>query len=105
MLRRFLFVIAGVTVALGLVLCALHASGPGIRLLIGGFILLLALSFERWRYRAPAGDATETWQQTGEVFEDPQSGQVVQVEFQAESGARRYLARGKTAASDDGHDG
>ncbi len=47
--------------------------------------------FERWRYRSAAGDGGRGWQRTGERFEDPESGQVMEVLFDPSSGQRRYV--------------
>jgi hypothetical protein len=66
---------------------------PGIQLLVFGVITLAALSFERWRYRTRTDGAAGAWQRTGERFEDPETGRILDVEFNPESGERRYIDR------------
>ena len=55
-----------------------------------GVAILLGTAFERWRYRkaAPAG---ARWERTGERFEDPATGEVMEVQYDRASGERRYV--------------
>ena len=86
-------------VALALVALALLLGGVAARagglpmavpLLIWGTVLLLAVIFERWRYR-PRISQTGGWQPTDERFIDPQTGQALQVLYNPHSGQRRYI--------------
>jgi hypothetical protein len=85
-------------VGIGLVACGVHA--PGWQALVTGVIVLIGTLFERWRYRhieePPQGD----WQQTGEQFIDPSTGDPVEVMFNPRTGERRYVA-GKSWGTKD----
>ncbi len=63
---------------------------PGLYLVLVGAVLLLGTAFERWRYRPPAAPHGARWQRTGERFEDPQTGRIVDVLYDPSSGQRRY---------------
>ncbi len=93
MLRNALLVICLLLVAVGAG-ALLTGSGDFVPLLAWGGIVLLALLFERWRYRpktSVAADADQQdWQATGERFVDPDSGQLMQVYFHSKTGERRY---------------
>jgi len=89
MLRALLLVLAAVLFLVGLVLVASGAPHAWPLLAWGG-VLLLAVLFERWRYRPPEGGAGR-WQDTPERFIDPQSGQALQVQFNVDTGERRYV--------------
>ena len=91
MLRKVLLLIAAAMFATGLVLVARGVVPPGWQLVGLGGALLLALVFERWRYRESAGAGGRGWQRTGERFEDPETGQVMEVLFDPSSGQRRYV--------------
>jgi hypothetical protein len=85
-------------VGIGLVACGVHA--PGWQALVTGVIILIGTLFERWRYRRiekpPQGD----WQQTGEQFIDPSTGDPVEVMFNPRTGERRYVAGKPWGAKD-----
>ncbi|MGH2511309.1 MAG: hypothetical protein ACRDGQ_01340 [Candidatus Limnocylindrales bacterium] len=84
-------------------------------LVVGGAILLAVL-FERSRYRSepaeagndpvgpgggePLGLLPPGFRATDEVFVDPSSGQRMRVYAQASTGARRYLAEGRVEPGD-----
>jgi hypothetical protein len=53
-------------------------------------ILLVALLCERWRYRRIEHPPAGNWQRTSERFEDPETGQIVEVLYDPTSGERRY---------------
>ncbi len=59
--------------------------------LIWGSILVIAVLFERWRYRRNEHDHDRQWQPTGEKFEDPETGQIMEVHYDPVSGERRYV--------------
>ena len=68
----------------------LSGEGPhGISLLIIGALGILATVFERWRYRKHLPPAAH-WQPTGERFEDPATGEPVEVLYDPVTGERRY---------------
>jgi hypothetical protein len=82
--------IAAACIAAGILVWALGGGGHGLGALFFGLVLLLGILFERWRYRsAPRSGAS--WQKTGERFSDPQTGRVVEVFYDPQSGERRYL--------------
>jgi hypothetical protein len=112
--RAFL-VVAGVLALLtGLALLAGSGSGSGgnlggLTLVVGGGVLLLAIAFERSRYRgehaergldAPGPGGGEPFdarleprfRRTDEVFEDPTSRRRMRVWQDASTGERRYRA-------------
>lgn len=61
--------------------------------LIWGGILVIAVLCERWRYRRKEHDHDSQWQRTGERFEDPETGQTLEVHFDPVSGERRYVKK------------
>jgi hypothetical protein len=85
-------------VGIGLIACGVHAAGW--QALVTGVIVLIGTLFERWRYHhieePPKGD----WQQTGEQFIDPSSGEPVEVMFNPRTGERRYVAAKSWGAKD-----
>lgn len=59
-------------------------------LFINGVIVIAALLFERRRYRptiVPGG----RWEETGERFVDPSTGQLMKVRYNPQTGARDYV--------------
>lgn len=89
MLRTSLLVVAAGVCIAGLVLLA-GGSAHGLPMALWGGVLLCAVLVERWRYR-PQGRGRGAWQATTERFIDPQSGQAMQVQFNADTGERRYV--------------
>ncbi|WP_052263273.1 hypothetical protein [Geobacter pickeringii] len=61
--------------------------------LIWGGILVVAVLFERWRYRRNEHNHDRPWQSTGEKFEDPETGQTVEVHYDPVTGERRYMKK------------
>jgi membrane protein implicated in regulation of membrane protease activity len=61
--------------------------------LIWGSVLVIAVLCERWRYRRKEHDREGQWQRTGEIFEDPETGQTVEVHYDPVSGERRYVKK------------
>ncbi|HEY7827925.1 MAG TPA: hypothetical protein VIB99_06805 [Candidatus Limnocylindrales bacterium] len=119
---RLILGLFGVLILLGGLL-TLGAGGLGLLgvvTTISGALILLALLYERSRYRSvpadaanepsgpgggePGGIAPAGFRPTSEVFVDPSSGQRMRVYSQAASGARRYVAEGKSEAKADGGD-
>jgi hypothetical protein len=101
-------VLRNVLLAVCLVLVAigggawLAGSTALVPLFAWGSLVLVALLFERWRYRpetsVEARADEQGWQATGERFIDPDSGRLLQVYFHAKTGERRYqdVASGAT---------
>ena len=58
-------------------------------LLIGGTALLVGALFENGRYRNH-GLPTDGWKPTGERFFDDRTGKLIEVDYQPETGQRRY---------------
>lgn len=69
-------------------LLAGHACWPPT---LWGLMLLACVLFERWRYRNPSAHDGGNWQPTGEQFIDPATGQPMEVEYDADTGERRYV--------------
>ena len=90
MLRIALLVIAAACVVAGGLVWAQGGHGGGVRLAAFGLVLLLGVVFERWRYRSETRPGAR-WQKTSERFTDPQTGRVVEVLYDPQSGERRYV--------------
>ncbi|HTT04300.1 MAG TPA: hypothetical protein VMF64_03360 [Steroidobacteraceae bacterium] len=67
----------------------------GFYLLGMGSVILAAIFFERWRYRASSTQAPTGWQRTDERFEDPHSGEILTVYYDPASGERHYVSEGR----------
>jgi len=61
-----------------------------IYLAINGLIIAGGILFERSSYRSNADRTQGTWQPTGERFNDPTSGQIVEVYYNPQTGERDY---------------
>lgn len=90
MLRTAVLLLSCLLIAAGAYLCTVGARFGGIQMLVSGVVMLLAVVFERWRYRNKQASADGDWQRTGERFVDPESGKEVEVLYDARSGERRY---------------
>jgi hypothetical protein len=67
--------------------------GATLRLALPGLLLIVAILFERWRYKRVAGSRPgPEWVATGERFVDPESGKLVSVYYHPSTGERRYVA-------------
>jgi hypothetical protein len=88
-LRAFLLVVSLVLMAIGLWPCMAGAR-PLYPPLIWGGVLCVATVLERWRYRSQPGREGAIWEATDERFIDPESGKLMQVYYQPQSGERRY---------------
>ena len=93
MLRAVVLVLGGIGVTAGAVLVSGGTRGSGIYLICVGLAMVLGTAFERWRYRTspPAG---AHWERTGERFEDPTTGETMEVHYDRTSGERRYIRAG-----------
>jgi hypothetical protein len=91
MLRMWVLALGGIAVAAGALLVGSGSTrGPGIYLLGLGTVTLLGTAFERWRYRK-APPAGARWERTPERFEDPATGETLEVQYDRVSGERRYV--------------
>ena len=82
-----LLLLGALLAALTGVLAALLPS-----LLFGGLLLVLGLAVERWRYKPVRRERPDPrWQDTGERFVDPGSGQLTAVYYDPARGERHYV--------------
>jgi hypothetical protein len=97
MLRATVLTLGVIAAAGGALLVGAGARGPGIELMCVGAAIILGTAFERWRYRnAPPAGAC--WERTGERFEDPATGETMEVQYDRASGERRYVRMGESVA-------
>jgi len=97
MLRLLVLALGGIAVAAGALLVGSGTRGPGIYLICVGAAIVLGTAFERWRYRnAPPTGAR--WERTAERFEDPATGETMEVHYDRASGERRYVRAGESAS-------
>ena len=92
MLQKGLLILAIGLLGVGSVLLLKGIIPPAWHLLVWGIILIIALVCERWRYRNLGNPVSGNWQRTGERFEDPETGQIVEVLYNPDTGERRYAA-------------
>jgi hypothetical protein len=95
MLRRVVQIAALGLVIVGVWLLARGVVSPGAQALLLGAVIFLAVRFERWRDRVKPSIPQSAWRSTGERFEDPGSGKTVQVEYNTQTGERRYKSDGE----------
>lgn len=95
MLRTLVLALGLIAVAAGALLVGAGTRGAGIYLMCVGAAVILGTAFERWRYRktAPAG---ARWERTAERFEDPATGETMEVQYDRASGERRYVRAGES---------
>jgi hypothetical protein len=98
MLRTLVLAVGCIAVAGGALLVGAGARAPGIYLMCIGAAIVLGTAFERWRYRnsAPAG---ARWERTGERFQDPATGEAMEVQYDRASGERRYVRMDESTSS------
>jgi hypothetical protein len=97
MLRTMVLALGGLAAAAGALLVRGGNRGAGIYLLCVGAAIVLGTLFERWRYRR-APPAGASWERTGERFQDPTTGETLEVQYDRASGERRYVRTGERAA-------
>ncbi|HEX4268708.1 MAG TPA: hypothetical protein VHY36_12535 [Steroidobacteraceae bacterium] len=97
MLRTLVLTLGGIAVAAGALLVGSGTRGPGIYLICVGAVTVLGTAFERWRYRN-AAPADARWERTEERFEDPSTGETMEVHYDRASGERRYVRTGESAS-------
>ena len=91
MLRTIVLGLGVIAVSAGaLLLAGAGSRGAGIYLICVGAVIVLGTAFERWRYRN-APPAAARWEPTGERFQDPATGETLEVEYDRGSGERRYV--------------
>ncbi len=95
MLRRVVQIAALGLVIVGVWLLARGVVSPGAQALLLGAVIFLAVRFERWRDRLKPSAPQSAWRSTGERFADPGSGKTVQVEYNPQTGERRYQSDGE----------
>jgi hypothetical protein len=88
-LRATVQLLAAAFMAWGAWLLFAH-SPAGWQALVAGAVILVAVRYERWRGRTRPAAPGSHWQATGERFEDPGSGRTVDVEYNPQTGERRY---------------
>ncbi|MDA8431232.1 MAG: hypothetical protein M0T70_18420 [Geobacteraceae bacterium] len=91
MLRSGLLIFGFVLTGIGLALLIMPGTYHYQPVLIWGGILVIAVLCERWRYRRNEHKNGGQWQRTGERFEDPETGETVEVHYEPVSGERRYV--------------
>jgi hypothetical protein len=91
MLRTALLCIA-LLFALGCSGAALAGSQGAWPPALWGWVLVVCVLFERWRYQPKAGADPGDWQATGEQFIDPETGAAQRVEYSPATGQRRYVS-------------
>ena len=91
MLRLGLLIFGFALTGTGLVLLIMRGKYPYLPFLTWGCTLVIAVLCERWRYRRKERNHERQWQKTGEKFEDPETGQTVEVFYDPVSGERRYV--------------
>jgi hypothetical protein len=62
----------------------------GVELIVFAGLLLVGSTFERWRYKAKIDPNHGTFTPTGEIFDDPTSGERIQVLYDERTGERVY---------------
>ncbi len=94
MLRATLIAL-GVLCLVGAVMVVLTGHGLVVlpHLLVGALVLGLGVAYESWRYKRVApGRIDPHWQDTGERFVDPETGQTTAVYFDPRTSERHYIA-------------
>jgi hypothetical protein len=116
--RAILVFVGALTVLLGLFLLAQSGARlAGLITVLCGAAILIALLYERLRYRSehaeaqndpigpgggePGGTVPSGFRATTEVFVDPTTGLRMRVYLEETTGARRYIAEGAPASSAD----
>lgn len=91
MLRRVLIVYGVLCLIVAAILFALHiTTALVIYLVINGLLITGGILFERSGYRSLVNRTRGIWQPTGERFNDPTTGQVIEVYYNPQTGERDY---------------
>jgi hypothetical protein len=93
---RWALIAYGVLCLIGaVILLAAHVTTALVLYLaINGVLITGGILFERRGYRAHVKRTQGNWQSTGERFNDPTTGQVVEVYFNPQTGERDYRESG-----------
>jgi hypothetical protein len=95
MLRKALIAYGVLCLIGAVILLASHVTTAlVIYLAINGLLIAGGILFERSGYRSPVNRMQGKWQHTGERFNDPTTGQVVEVYFNPQTGERDYRETG-----------
>lgn len=97
MLRLLVLALGIIAVAAGSFLLRAAPLAPRIYLICLGAAFILGTVFERWRYRNPP-PVHARWERTDERFEDPATGEIMEVHYDRASGERRYVRTGESTA-------
>lgn len=92
MLRIGLLIFGSALTGTGLVLL-ISGKSAYTPFLVWGSLIVIAVLCERWRYQRKEHNHGSHWQQTGERFEDPETGQTLEVQYNPVSGERRYVKK------------
>ena len=91
MLRWVLIAYGVLSLIVAVILLAAHVTTAlVIYLAINGLVIAGAILFERSSYRSQVNRTRGIWQATGERFNDPTTGQVVEVYYNPQTGERDY---------------
>ena len=91
MLRRILIVYGVVCLIGAVILLAAHVTIVLVLyLVVNGLIITAGILFERSSYRTKAATTQGNWQSTGERFNDPTSGKLIEVYYNPQTGERDY---------------
>ncbi len=91
MLRWVLIAYGVLCLIVAVILFAVHATiALVIYLAINGLLIAGGILFERSGYRSQVNRTRGKWQPTGERFNDPTTGQVVEVYYNPQTGERDY---------------
>ena len=95
MLRRVLIAYGVLCLIGAVILLAAHVTTAlVIYLAINGLVIVGAILFERSNYRSKADRTQGKWEPTGERFNDPTTGQIVEVYYNPQTGERDYRESG-----------
>ena len=89
---RWVLIAYGVLCLIGaVILLAAHVTTALVLYLaINGLLIAGGILFERSGYRSQVNRTQGNWQPTGERFNDPTTGQVMQVYYNPQTGERDY---------------
>jgi hypothetical protein len=95
MLRWVLIAYGVLCLIIAIILFALHVTtGLVIYLAVNGLLITGGILLERKGYRSKVNRTLGNWQHTGERFNDPTTGQVVEVYYNPQTGERDYRESG-----------
>jgi hypothetical protein len=96
MLRKALIAYGVLCLVGAVLLLAVHATIVlVVYLAINGILIAGGILFERSGYRSQVNRKQGKWQHTGERFNDPTTGRVVEVYYNPQTGERDYRETGR----------